>query len=323
MTITEQIMHMGSFQFWIGLVVLTGIAIACFIGAFSLLRRARLIEDTPTARIRSAAQGYVELSGIAHPDLDNKVVSPLTDSDCCWYRYAIERKSGKNWHTLEKGSSEYPFIIEDETGRCIILPRGAEVTPTDQSTWYGSSRQPEDRDPARQRIKASVGSMRIKVDTGFSGEFKLGSLFTHYRYTEERIYPGDVIYALGHFRSLDELDHHQSRSKITTEILRFWKKDQKRMLERFDQDGDGRIDAQEWDAARQSASRIAQEKQEALQKEQIVHTLSKSPHKGFPYLISSLPEFNLVKRYRVWSGVILVVFFLSGSGAVFLLSSRL
>ena len=322
MTITEQIMYMGTGQFWVSMVFLVGIAAACFWGAFSFLRKARLIEDTPTAKIRSAAQGYIELSGNAHPDKDNKVISPLTDSECCWYRYEIERKSDKNWRTVEKGSSEHPFIIEDETGRCIILPKGAEVTPSDQSVWYGSSRQPEDRNPARKRIKASVGSMRIKVDSGFHGDFKIGSLFTQYRYTEERIYAGDLIYALGHFRSLDERDHHQSRSKITTEILRFWKKDQKRMVERFDQDGDGRIDAQEWDNARQAASRIAHEKHEELKKDQVIHTLSKSPHKSFPFLISTLPEFDLAKRYRLWSTVMMVVFFISGSGAMFLLSAR-
>ena len=326
MTITEQIMHMGNVQFWIFLVFLVAIAAACFYGAFSLLRRSRLIEDTPTAKVRSAAQGYVELSGTVQTDKDNKVKAPLTDSDCCWYRYEIEKKGDKNWRTVEKGSSEHPFIIEDETGRCMILPKGAEVTPSDQSVWYGSSRQPEDRNPPRKAIKASVGGLRIKVDSGprlfQSGEIKLGSLFTRYRYTEERIYQGDLLYALGHFRSLDEMDHHRSRSRITSEILRFWKKDQKRMVERFDRDGDGKIDANEWDEARDAATRIAREKHVEQLKDQVIHTLSKSPQKGFPFLISTLPEFDLAKRYRIWSTVLLVIFFISGSGAIFLLSSR-
>lgn len=323
MTITEQMIHMDAMKFWILMAFLGVIAGACFYGAFNFLRKARLIEDTPTAKIRSAAQGFIELNGTAQPDGETRIISPLTDSECCWYRYEIEKKGDKNWSTVEKGSSEHPFIIEDDTGRCIILPKGAEVAPTDQSIWYGSSRQPADRSPARKRIKASVGSMRIKIDSGFNSNITLGSLFTQYRYTEERIYAGDLLYALGHFRSLDEMDHHQSRSQITTDILRFWKKDQKRMLERFDQNGDGQVDANEWDVARKSAGRIAKEKHDEQKKDQVNHTLSKSPHKGFPFLISTLPEFDLSRRYRTWSTVMLVVFFLAGIGAVFLLSSRL
>lgn len=326
MTITQQIMHMGTAQYWIFLVILTAITVACFYAVFKFLRRARLIEDTPTAKIRSAAQGYIELSGTVLPDKENRVIAPLTDSACCWYRYEIEKKSDKNWRTVEKGSSDKPFLVEDETGQCIILPEGAEVTPSDQSVWYGSSRQPEDRNPPRKAIKASVGGLRIKVDSGFNGfskgGFRLGSLFTQYRYTEERIYEGDLLYALGHFRSLDEMDHQKSRSQITSEILRFWKKDQKRMLERFDQDADGRIDAGEYDVARQAASRIAQEKHADQMQDQVIHTLSKYPGKGFPFLISTLPEFDLAKRYRVWSSVLLVIFFLSGSGAMLMLSAR-
>lgn len=324
MTITEQIQHMGTVQFWVFLAFLTVIAVACFYGGFSLLRRARLIEDTPTARIRSAAQGYVELNGTVHPDPKNPLIAPLTDTKCCWYRYEIERKSDKNWRTVEQGTSEYPFLIEDDTGRCIILPKGAEVTPSDQSVWYGSSRQPDDRNPPRKRIRASVGGMRVKVDGGgFNRKITFGSLFTSYRYTEERIYAGDMLYALGHFRTLDDHDHQQSRSQLTSEILRMWKQDQSRMVDRFDVDGDGKIDPDEWDNARRSAQRIAGEKYAEQRKEQVIHTLAKSPVKGYPYLLSTLEAFELAKRYRTWFMVLMVVFFLAGGGAFLLISGRL
>ena len=322
MTMSQEIMHMSPVEFWIWMLFASGIAAVCFYVAFGYFRRSRLIEDTPTARIRSAPQGFVELDGIARDDTDKQLISPLTDTPCCWYRYEIERKGDKNWRTVEKGSSEDPFVLEDETGKCIVLPKGAEITPSDRSIWYGKSRQPEDRNPPKSQIKASVGGFRIKVDSGFGhGSMKMG-LFTQYRYTEERIYAGDQIYALGHFRSLEERDHHRKKSEMTSDILKMWKQDKQRMVDRFDQDGDGKIDVNEWEDARQSAKRIAHEKYEEKKDNMIIHTLSKSPVKGFPFLISTLPQFDLASRYRYVAIFLLVVFFVSGSGAVFLLSSR-
>lgn len=317
-------MHISGENYWVFLAFAIGIAAVCFYVAFGYLRRARIIEDTPTAKIRSAAQGFIELSGSALSDKDNKVISKLTDTECCWYRYLIEKKGNKRWDTVEKGSSEYPFIIQDDTGRCMVMPKGAEVTPSDQSVWYGTTRQPEERNPQKEPVKMSVGGFRVTMDRGinFNGKFEITKLFTQYRYTEERIYAGDVIYALGHFRSLNEVDHSASRSKITREILNFWKQDQSRMVERFDQDRDGQIDANEWEVARDSASKIASEQYDQQKEDRILHTLVKPTEKGFPYLISALPEFNLAKTYRFWSRILLVIFFLSGSGAAYLIANR-
>ena len=109
---------------------------------------------------------------------------------------------------------------------------------------------------------------------------------------------------------------------MASDILKIWKQDKQRMIDRFDQDGDGKIDMNEWENARQSAQRIAGEKYDEMKKDMLIHTLSKSPIKGFPFLISSLPQFDLAKRYRNVAVFLLVLFFLSGSGAVFLLSNR-
>ncbi len=321
MTITEQITHMAEGQFWFFLAFATFLAGLCFYFAFNYLKKSRLIEDTPTAKIRSAAQGYVELEGNAKESKEFPVISPLTDSQCCWFRYEIERKSDKNWRTVEKGSSEHPFVIEDETGNCIVLPKGAEVTATDRSVWYGKTRQPEDRNPARTPVKMSVGSFQVKVDD-FSASFKTGFSFTQYRYTEERIYAGDHLYAMGHFTSLQDSDHHRKKNELATEILKRWKLDQDGMLARFDSDGDGKIDVDEWDNARASAKRIASEKYDAEKDTRIYHTLSKSPVKGYPFLLSTLPQFALAKRYKTASAFLLAGFLLFGVGATVMVTSR-
>ena len=92
--------------------------VAVFTG-FSGLRRSRQIEDVPTARVRSAHQGYVELTGLARMLDGEPIIAPLSHTRCCWYRYKVERRSGKDWRVLQSGSSDGIFILRDETGDCV------------------------------------------------------------------------------------------------------------------------------------------------------------------------------------------------------------
>ncbi|MGD2118177.1 MAG: GIDE domain-containing protein [Chromatiales bacterium] len=321
MTITEQMIHLNNGQFWVILAFLAGLSILSFYGALRFFRRNRIIVDTPTARIRSAPQGYVELAGVAQLEKDQPVIAPLTDTPCCWYRYKIERESDNKWRTVEKGDSEIAFVIEDDTGRCLVLPSGAEVTASERSVWYGNSKQPTDRNPPRQKITATAGHFHISINTGVSANFA-DLLKTRYRYTEERIYPGDILYALGHFHSLGETEHSQSKRQLTRDILKFWKQDQTRLVQRFDQNNDGRIDADEWQQAQDAATRIAAEKHAEQKLQQVPHSLGKPRDKAFPFLISSLPQFALAQRYRILFWLSLAAFFITGSGAVFILSQR-
>jgi len=309
----EYFAQMPEGTYWIWMVFALMGAIAGFYYAFRNLSRARIIEDTPTAKVRSAHQGYVELAGEAQPLDNTPLFSPLTQSQCCWYRYTIERHCGDNdWKTLEKEFSSNPFILRDETGDCIIDPEGAEINPTDRSVWYGRTRQPEDRNPTRKRLDSGNGlNINASIVRG------------KYRYTEERIYPDDSLYAIGLFKSLDDVDHQQNRRLMTRELLCEWKQDTATLLARFDTNKDGKIDVEEWDKARASAkAQTATEHKEQL-KTQILHTLSKTASKRRPFIISSLPQFNLVNRYRLLAKLSIAGFFISGSLVAVMLTSRL
>ena len=130
-------------------IALTLLAPVCFVFGFRWWRRARLIDDTPTSRIRSAAQGYVELSGRAALTSGTQLVAPLSGRPCVWWLFRIERKrrSGKNthWETVNRGLSNQPFLLTDDTGSCLVNPQGAEVHPSDKSVWYGSTPWPVPR----------------------------------------------------------------------------------------------------------------------------------------------------------------------------------
>lgn len=73
--------HMPSIEFALWLAVAAGISLFSLRKGHRQFKRARLIEDMPTSKIRSASQGYTELIGVA----ENRGVtlsSPLSGSPC-------------------------------------------------------------------------------------------------------------------------------------------------------------------------------------------------------------------------------------------------
>jgi hypothetical protein len=117
----------ASLLFW----CLVGLAagIGMFIYGFRLLLRRRLILDTPFSKIRSASMGMVELSGLAVGPYT--MVAPITTRPCYYYRtYVWEwKQSGKNkeWVKVAAECMHVPFFLDDNTGRVLIDPRGADL----------------------------------------------------------------------------------------------------------------------------------------------------------------------------------------------------
>jgi hypothetical protein len=115
---------------------LVGIAALALVAWVLSLRRSLAISDTPTSKIESAAQGYVELLGRALKNPDEPVVSKLTALPCVWYRYSIARRTGNNkWEHVESGISTQPFLLDDGSGTCMVDPDMAEVIPKRKETW--------------------------------------------------------------------------------------------------------------------------------------------------------------------------------------------
>ncbi len=278
------ILHAPQDSFWL----LTGLLalLAPFSGYFALraLRRVRAIENTPTSKIRSAHQGYVELIGTCEP-AGEPLRTPLTGSPCAWYHCTVERyvRSGKHsrWKTVREVRSESPLKLLDGTGECLIDPRGAEVLPRTRRVWYGNSVMPTQGPGSGAVLRRVLGGGR-------------------YRYTEERIDAGDPLYALGEFLTLKPGDGEDLHA-ATGRLLRAWKQDPDTLLHRFDSDGDGRIDAQEWEVARDAARRQALRERLENAHRPPLHTLGRS-HDGRPFILSVHGQRSLGRRYR-WQAV--------------------
>ena len=149
--LTYNIQALSEGQFGLLFLVLTVLAGVGFFLWKKSFQHARVMEDMPRSKIRSAAQGFVELSGIQHPLEGTPLSAPLTGSACTWWDYKIEkRESTRNskgqestsWSTVEKDTSVGFFHLKDETGEILVNPIGADVTASLQRVWYGDARRP-------------------------------------------------------------------------------------------------------------------------------------------------------------------------------------
>ena len=103
--------------------------IGLFLYGFRLLQRRRLILDTPFSKIRSAAMGMVEINGLAVGPYT--MVAPITARPCYYYRTQVWewKQSGKNknWVKVAGECMHLPFFVDDNTGRVLVDPRGADL----------------------------------------------------------------------------------------------------------------------------------------------------------------------------------------------------
>ena len=107
-----------------------------FVRGFQLLKRKRLLLNTPRSSVRAAALGPVEISGQASGPYT--LVSPLSLSDCYYYRVAVTSASYKqNRYRLMEESA--PLFLDDGTGKLMVDPYGADIQCAPSATWESNT----------------------------------------------------------------------------------------------------------------------------------------------------------------------------------------
>ena len=100
-----------------------------FYRGFRLLQRKRLILDTPASKIRSAAMGLVEINGLAEGPYT--MMAPITGVPCYYFRTTAwqwqQRGKNSEWVKVADESLHVPFFLDDNTGRVLVDPQGAEM----------------------------------------------------------------------------------------------------------------------------------------------------------------------------------------------------
>ena len=212
-----------------------GFGIWSFFWGFKRLRRKRMVENVPTSTVRSLAMGMVELIGKGKKFKPLK--SPLTETECIFYKYTVERyeRRGKHssWVTVAKGDSTFcPFWLNDDTGRVMVLPKGAEfILPVDYQFTSGFQR------PLSHNLITFMDKHGIRYKA-LLGNYSM-------RFKEWYICPDEKVYILGTARKTHGADDHK---KNLMERLGQLKNNKVKMAE-VDLNKDGNISAQEWDLA--------------------------------------------------------------------------
>jgi len=255
---------------------------------FRKLRHYRLIADTPTARIRSAPQGYVELIGHVIAGENGMLTAPLSGRPCVWYAYKVEKESGgkrKHWKTVRSGRSDNWFQINDGTGTCLVDPEGAEVSAQHRQNWRGHTEIP------------SISGSGLSPQ-GIAAILTSNSVSGSYRYSESLIFEHEQLYALGRFHTVGGGREQLDLKATARDLLRSWKQNPELLRERFDLNGDGSVDQQEWQLAREAAMREARAEQRELHQLPSMNVISDPQNRHQPYLLSTYDEDSLMQRYR-------------------------
>ena len=252
------------------------------LGFFAWLRayrRYRAIVDTPRSRIASASQGYVELQGRATLFGPSDGIGFAWTPPAVWLRYAVYRHRGGRHLLVESGQSASVFVLEDDSGKALVDPEEAEV----------------------------VSHRRFHEERG------------DFIYRGEYIAPGDTLYALGQLATEGGDHHPHDPAGDVASMLGNWKRDRPFLLARYDRDGDGEIDIEEWQEARRDAEKTvaAKLRAEGHLLNPVRHRLGAS-HGWRPYLLATVPEARLATRFRRWAVVHLMLFLLAGIATVLL-----
>lgn len=285
--------------FWktITIVILLGVGLVIFPYGLLVLTYKRMVENTPTSKVRSMAMGMVEVSGQARQYYDLK--TSHSDTRCVYFRCRYFRRKGarftgraaflrymardsEKW-VLEReiSSGRLPFYIEDETGRVLVRPGGA-LFHISKYTQEFSGAFGMWMSPVTQRSD-------IKIH-------------------EDLIAEGARVYVLGKARP-EKVG--LSISEKINKALQALKKDEKNLM-KYDTNNDGRVDLDEWETARKDTeNRIyAEMLANGGLKEQIV--IGKPGYGLLPLIIADSEE-GIIRKlgFRVWTflagGLLMIV----------------
>ena len=255
--------------------------------AFYAFKRFRFMEGTATSRIRSAAQGYVELKGLAEWLPEDSFISPFSGSRCIWYHCTIDKKrrTGKrtSWTNISDECSSQLFRLVDDTGDCAVDPDDAHVIPETDVTWRGSSTDASSRPPPSSQWLSAIS-------------------FGNYRFRERLIRPATSLYALGWFRTVHSNPSDDFISRQVEDLVKQWKLQPEKYLREFDLDQNRRLEKDEWKVVRVAARKQVLAK---INRENHAHHVLSCPQdSNQPYILSAVEEEVLVARKK-WKAYLL------------------
>lgn len=172
---------------------------------FRKWQRKRLMQDTATEKVRSAAAGRTELTGTCEPiEAGGTIPRPFTAGECLVAVYEIEEwdDSGDDdhWRTLDSGTLVTPFYVDDGTGRMRVEP-DPDATYEISDANADEIRVDDGRLPPEEIVAFLEETPEEEADVGPLAEL-VGDRPSvrgddDRRYTQRVLPPGERIYLLG------------------------------------------------------------------------------------------------------------------------------
>ncbi|MEK7388786.1 MAG: GIDE domain-containing protein [Elusimicrobiota bacterium] len=286
----------NQFQSDVGAVFGAATGLWFFAQGFRRLKLKKLVEGTATSKVRSVAMGTVELFGSAREAAS--LPDPIFAKPCVYYRVLVEerRGSGKNarWETMFKqDSADQPFWLQDETGRILVLPSGAELyIEQDINQTLGGlpifSRGAQD--PVEEFARKAAGGWGTR------------------RVQAWIIRPDEPVYVLGWAcaasdpMTLREKAGRRMRELFLESVRRL--KAEPARMKQLDLNGDGNVDAQEWDRGLEQCRReLEKDTSHSPETSKATDIIRKSPE-GL-LVLSDKPESKLVS-HLLWAAFLKV-----------------
>lgn len=232
------------------------LATALFALIFNYWRYLKIAE-APISTIAGAAQGYIELNGIA--STAEPMRSPLHGVPCVWFRAWTYAADGNHmFRLLSFVQSNNAILLNDGTGKCSVNPKNAEVIYVEKRT----------------------------------------SNHNDHRYVEEYLIADKPLYLLGNLDTRQHISDPKVIHAETGKLLSEWRKNTPKLLFRFDQNLNGKIDENEWEAARLAARKEVEARHQTLA--HLGEFEISAPKNGQLFILSGLSPDRLRASHRCW-----------------------
>lgn len=229
----------------------------------------RSLDDVPRSKIRSAPQGYVELHGTARP-FTNILTAPYSGKKCMYFFYRIQT-AGRKTKVIHEDTAYTPFILEDETGTCLVDPEEAD------------SVYPQLELHLDIKVKELPAELRDKVPW--------------FRRTvhiiENLIEPGDRIVVTGQFKTYGKNTAALNLKEETKKVMYQLFRDKQSLLKKWDRDRDGKLDKAELKKLHAHAWKDALEHYQQKNQHYALHKITRPLNSRDKLLISVGDEIRL------------------------------
>ena len=262
--------------------ILTIVGISGLIAWWIATSRKMQIQNTPLSSISSAAQGYVKLAGYGVTAPGFKLVK-VDSKPAVWHRIETDQRiEGEDYVWDNIGSEEFSSPF-------LLQDETSQCfVNIDKAEKLGDYEETEDAD---------------------------------LRYRSWTIYADQTIYVMGNFSSKIRCIVQDEKKKKLQELLKLWKKNPAKLLQRFDANQDGQISLHEWENVQKAANAEIEQQQTELSQEPAKHRIDKG-QSGKIFLVSSYTPEKLIRYYQLWSYYHGAVFLITLTGIGFLISKH-